>query len=63
MNKNQEVVLIQTFILEKIAQQGCESYTSGDCWENDRIPFHKDGAERVCNPCLAKAALERSQAV
>jgi len=46
--------------LKKIARNPCENYTSGFCYKNGRIENTEDGANAVCNPCIAKKALEEA---
>jgi len=54
--------LILYLTLAEIAREGCDNFTSGDCWSSGRTaghsPISKFGAYRVCNPCLAQAALD-----
>ena len=45
--------------LQRIARDGCQNYTSGDCRTgHGRTIGSKDLATRFCYPCIAKQTLE-----
>lgn len=48
--------------LAEIAAEGCEKSTTGWCGDNPSLNFsHPYGADRVCIPCHARAALGISE--
>mgnify|MGYP001407010680 FL=1 len=59
-NRRAAIITVDSYIdtmekiLYEIASQGCENYTTLDCWAAGRDPTSILGALRVCNPCLAK---------
>lgn len=43
---------------------GCQSFTGGigSCFRFGRTPIAQDGADRVCDSCIADAALNQASA-
>ena len=44
--------------LRLIAARGCENYTAGNCYTAGRTETATYGADQVCAPCIARAALD-----
>lgn len=51
--------LLAVLTLAEIAKDGCSQFHSGTtCWTAGKNPASKYGADRVCDACLARAALD-----
>ena len=52
-------------VLGAIAARSCETFTTGpgSCFRNGRVVLSRYGADSVCDPCLAWAAIHRDDDV